>query len=52
MLEKKKLKRENDRDFRERGDEGLEINESTLMGEGDSFKAQYGVYDFFAPIMC
>jgi hypothetical protein len=42
MLEKKKLKRESDRDFRERGDEGLEIDESTLMGGGDSFKAQYG----------
>ena len=40
MLEKKKLKRENDRDFREKGDEGLEIDEKTLMGGGDSFKAQ------------
>jgi hypothetical protein len=42
MLEKKKLKRENDRDFREKGgDEGLEIDEKSLMGGGDSFKAQY-----------
>ena len=41
MLEKKKLKRENDRDFREKGDEGLEVDESTLMGGNDSFKAQY-----------
>jgi len=40
MLENKKLKRENDRDFREKGDEGLEIDEKTLMGGGDSFKAQ------------
>jgi len=40
MLEKKKLKRENDRNFREKGDEGLEIDESTLMGGGDGFKAQ------------
>ena len=43
MLEKKKLKRENDRDFREKGDEGLEIDEKTLMGGGDSFKAQYDI---------
>ena len=41
VLEKKKLKRENDRDFREKGDEGLEIDEKTLMGGDDSFKAQY-----------
>ena len=40
MLEKKKLKRENDRDFREKGDEGLEIDEKTLMGGDDSFRAQ------------
>jgi len=40
MLERKKLKRENDRDFREKADEGLEIDEMTLMGGGDSFKAQ------------
>jgi len=37
---KKRVKRENDRDFREKGDEGLELDESTLMGGGDSFKAQ------------
>ena len=43
MLEKKKLKREDDRDFREKGDEGLEIDETTLMGGEDSFKAQYDV---------
>ncbi|KAL0069394.1 hypothetical protein AAF712_003419 [Marasmius tenuissimus] len=39
MLEKKRMKRENDRAFRERGDEGLEADESTLMGGGDSFQA-------------
>ncbi|KAH9932418.1 hypothetical protein B0H21DRAFT_780991 [Amylocystis lapponica] len=38
MLEKKRAQRENDRVFRERGDEGLEVDESTLMGGGDSFK--------------
>ncbi|KAG6810789.1 hypothetical protein H0H92_010327 [Tricholoma furcatifolium] len=39
MLEKKRAKREADRSFREKGDEGLEADESTLMGGGDSFKA-------------
>jgi hypothetical protein len=39
MLEKKQLRRENDRDFRERGDEGLDLDESTTMGGGDSFQA-------------
>jgi len=40
MLEKKQERRESDRTFRERGDEGLEMDEGTLMGGGDSFKAQ------------
>jgi hypothetical protein len=40
MLEKKRERRESDRTFRERGDEGLEMDEGTLMGGGDSFKAQ------------
>ena len=40
MLEKKRAKRENDRAFRERGDDGLELDESTLLGGGDSFKDQ------------
>ncbi|KAJ3820459.1 hypothetical protein F5880DRAFT_1509328 [Lentinula raphanica] len=40
MLEKKRMKRENDRMFRDKGDEGLEVDESTLMGGGDSFKQQ------------
>jgi len=38
MLEKKRVQRESDRTFRERGDEGLELDESTLMGGGSSFK--------------
>ena len=41
MLEKKRERREGDRAFREKGDEGLEIDEGTLMGGGDSFKAQW-----------
>lgn len=41
MLEKKRMQRENNRAFGERGDEGLELDESTLMGGGDSFQAQY-----------
>ncbi|KAK2462871.1 hypothetical protein APHAL10511_005069 [Amanita phalloides] len=38
MLEKKRAKREQDRTFREKGDEGFEADESTLMGGGDGFK--------------
>ncbi|KAI6120962.1 hypothetical protein EDD16DRAFT_1573863 [Pisolithus croceorrhizus] len=38
MLEKKRARRENDKAFREKGDEGLEADESTLLGGGDSFK--------------
>ena len=41
MLEKKRERRESDRTFREKGDEGLEMDEKTLMGGGDSFKAQW-----------
>lgn len=40
ILEKKRAKREGDRTFRERGDDGLELDESTLMGGGDSFREQ------------
>ncbi|KAF9069336.1 hypothetical protein BDP27DRAFT_1383237 [Rhodocollybia butyracea] len=40
MLEKKRAKRDSDRTFRDKGDEGLEADESTLMGGGDSFKQQ------------
>jgi len=38
MLEKKRAQRDSDRAFREKGDEGLEVDESTLLGGGDSFK--------------
>ncbi|KAI0079560.1 hypothetical protein K474DRAFT_1705473 [Panus rudis PR-1116 ss-1] len=38
MLEKKRAQREANRAFREKGDEGLEADESVLMGGGDSFK--------------
>ena len=40
MLEKKKVQREADRAFRERGDDGFDVDEGTLMGGGDSFQAQ------------
>ena len=40
MLEKKRARREADKAFRDRGDEGLEADESTLMGGGDSFRDQ------------
>ncbi|CDO74411.1 hypothetical protein BN946_scf184867.g9 [Trametes cinnabarina] len=40
QLEKKKAQREANRAYREKGDEGLEVDESTLMGGGDSFQAQ------------
>jgi len=39
MLENKRVKRENDKSFRERGDDGfVEADDKTLMGGGDSFK--------------
>ncbi len=38
MLEKKRARREADRSFREKGDDGFEADESTLMGGGDSFR--------------
>jgi len=41
MLEKKRLKREGDRSFREKGDDGfMEADEGTLMGGGNDFKEQ------------
>lgn len=40
MLEKKRARRDADKSFREKGDEGLELDESTLLGGGDSFKDQ------------
>lgn len=46
MLEKKKAKRENDRAFRDRGDDGIvEADESTLMGGGDSFRERLAQRD-------
>ncbi|KAI0347903.1 hypothetical protein BDW22DRAFT_1341155 [Trametopsis cervina] len=38
MLEKKRARREADRSFREKGDDGFEADDSTLMGGGDSFQ--------------
>ncbi|KAI0370006.1 hypothetical protein BV20DRAFT_995594 [Pilatotrama ljubarskyi] len=40
QLEKKKVQREANRAYREKGDEGLEVDDATLMGGGDSFQAQ------------
>jgi len=48
MLEKKRVKRENDKAFREKGDEGLEADDKTLMGGGDSFKERWGIFSAFA----
>lgn len=50
MLENKRVQRESDRAFRERGDEGLEVDESTLMGGGDSFKERCVFLSMFASI--
>ncbi|KAF7347463.1 hypothetical protein MVEN_01502300 [Mycena venus] len=44
-LEKKRARREADRSFRERGDDGMEADESVLLGGGDSFKAQIAKRD-------
>ena len=41
MLEKKRARREDDRAFREKGDDGFEADELTLLGSGDSFRDQY-----------
>ncbi|KIJ66561.1 hypothetical protein HYDPIDRAFT_86702 [Hydnomerulius pinastri MD-312] len=38
MLEKKRARRDNDRAFREKGEDGFEADESTLLGGGDSFR--------------
>jgi len=43
MLEKKQLRRENDRTFRERGDDGFDLDESTTMGGGDSFRERFAL---------
>jgi len=42
MLEKKRARREGDRAFREKGDDGfVEADEKTLLGGGDSFRERY-----------
>jgi hypothetical protein len=41
MLEKKRARRDADKSFREKGDDGLEADETTLLGGGDSFKQQW-----------
>ena len=42
LLEKKRERRDNDKAFREKGDDGFpEADEGTLMGGGDSFKERY-----------
>ncbi|THG96331.1 hypothetical protein EW026_g5481 [Hermanssonia centrifuga] len=45
MLEKKRARREADRSFREKGDDGFEADESTLMGGGDSFRERLAKRD-------
>ncbi|KAJ6623090.1 hypothetical protein B0H10DRAFT_1909554 [Mycena sp. CBHHK59/15] len=44
-LEKKRAKREGDRAFRDRGDDGFEADESVLLGGGDSFRDQIAKRD-------
>ncbi|KAJ7116783.1 hypothetical protein C8R43DRAFT_1038023 [Mycena crocata] len=44
-LEKKRARREGDRSFRDRGDDGFEADESVLLGGGDSFKDQIAKRD-------
>ncbi|KAF7791068.1 hypothetical protein EIP86_002029 [Pleurotus ostreatoroseus] len=38
MLEKKRARREADKSYREKGDDGFDMDDSTLMGGGDSFQ--------------
>jgi len=46
MLEKKRAKRENDKAFREKGDDGfVEADDRTLMGGGDSFRERIAQRD-------
>ncbi|KAG6919072.1 hypothetical protein DXG01_009325 [Tephrocybe rancida] len=45
LLEKKRARREADRSFRDKGDEGLEADETTLLGGGDSFRDQIAKRD-------
>lgn len=48
MLEKKQVRRQNDRAFRERGEDGLDLDESTTMGGGDSFQQRYDTFCLYA----
>ena len=41
MLEKKRARREADKAVREKGDDGFEADETTLMGSGGSFQEAY-----------
>lgn len=42
MMEKKRAKRDNDKAFREKGDDGfVEADEKTLLGGGDSFRERF-----------
>jgi len=46
MLEKKRARREGDRAFREKGDDGfVEADEKTLLGGGDSFRERIAQRD-------
>jgi len=51
MLEKKQLRRQNDRAFRERGDDGFDLDESTTMGGGDSFRERFVLLEQFVPLL-
>jgi hypothetical protein len=52
MLEKKRVKREGDRAFREAKDDGgLEVSEDILMGGGGGFKERCVSIYFIMPIM-
>ncbi|KAJ7492203.1 hypothetical protein FB451DRAFT_1217365 [Mycena latifolia] len=44
-LEKKRARREADRTFRDKGDDGFEADESVLLGGGDSFRDQIAKRD-------
>ncbi|KAJ6601400.1 hypothetical protein DFH09DRAFT_1302682 [Mycena vulgaris] len=44
-LEKKRARREADRSFRDRGDDGFEADETVLLGGGDSFRDQIAKRD-------
>ena len=46
MLENKRARREADRTFRDKGDDGFEADEGTLLGGGDSFKERYVFCDY------